>query len=202
MKVLITCGPTWVAIDDVRVISNTSSGEMGHLIAALFKASGAKVTLVEGPVTHALEVDGINVLKYRFFDELKRILLNECRKKYDVIIHAAAVSDFKPVLAVKGKISSTKAMTLKLLPTEKIIGYIKKIAPDACVVGFKLESKITPRTVKRLSEKLVSEAGCDLVLVNTLRNGYQGYILDADQNILGHANNKRAIARQLVRIFA
>ena len=54
MRVLITCGATWVPIDDVRVISNISSGEMGHLIAQAFRQKGAQVTIIEGPVTHTL----------------------------------------------------------------------------------------------------------------------------------------------------
>ena len=74
MRVLITCGATWTPIDDVRVISNVSSGEMGHLIAQAFKAKKALVTNIEGPVTHTLMDKKIRIIKYRFFDELARIL--------------------------------------------------------------------------------------------------------------------------------
>src|SRR5580698_10572903 len=95
MRVLITCGATWTPIDDVRVISNISSGEMGHLIAQSFRQKGAHVTIIEGPVTHTLEDKKIKFIKYRFFDELARILKQELVKKYDIIVHAAAVSDFK-----------------------------------------------------------------------------------------------------------
>ena len=97
MRVLITCGATWTPIDDVRVISNVSSGEMGHLIARAFRSYGAFVTIIEGPVTHTLVDKEIKIIKYRFFDELARVLSQELLKKYDVIIHAAAVSDFKVI---------------------------------------------------------------------------------------------------------
>ena len=79
-RVLITCGPTWVPIDDVRVISNVSSGEMGHLIAQSFQSKGALVTIIEGPVTQTLEDKKIKIIKYRFFDELARVLKKELLK--------------------------------------------------------------------------------------------------------------------------
>jgi phosphopantothenoylcysteine synthetase/decarboxylase len=69
MKVLITCGATWAPIDDVRVISNISSGEMGHLIAEAFSLKNAKVTVIEGPVTHVLQNKKVKIIKYRYFDE-------------------------------------------------------------------------------------------------------------------------------------
>src|ERR1700681_1633108 len=100
-RVLVTCGATWVPIDDVRVISNISSGEMGHLIAQAFRQKGALVTIIEGPVTHTLVDKKIKTIKYRFFDELPRVLKQELLKKCDIVVHAAAVSDFKVVAASK-----------------------------------------------------------------------------------------------------
>ena len=110
---MITCGATWTPIDDVRVISNVSSGEMGHLIAQAFRQKGAQVTVIEGPVTHTLTDKKIKIIKYRFFDELASVLKKELLKKYDIIIHAAAVSDFKVKGPSKRKISSDKAFDFK-----------------------------------------------------------------------------------------
>ena len=81
IKALITCGPTWVALDDVRVLSNVSTGELGHLLAQKLKTAGARVTLIEGPVTHRLENKLVRVIKYQFFDELAEILKSELKKK-------------------------------------------------------------------------------------------------------------------------
>lgn len=201
MKVLITCGPTWVKIDDVRVISNISSGQMGHLIASLFKTNGAAVTLIEGPVTHEMDRKGIKVLKFKFFDELRTLLLAECRKKYDVIIHAAAVADFKTENLIKGKINSAKKLKLNLVPTEKIINRIKKIAPESCLVGFKLEPTLNKTRAVKIAGKLFDEASCDLVLINSLKGGYKAYMIDADRNIQGVATEKKDIAQQLIRIL-
>jgi len=139
ISVLITCGATWTPIDDVRVISNISSGEMGHLIAQAFERKGASVTILEGPVTHVMENSKIKIIKYRFFDELEKELKKELKKKYEIIIHAAAVSDFKVKQASKIKLSSEKSLTIKLEPTTKLIQEIKRISPTSFLVGFKLE---------------------------------------------------------------
>ena len=202
MRVLITCGATWTMIDDVRVISNISSGEMGHLIAQFFSQKGAQVTLIEGPVTHMMIDNKIKVIKYRFFNELADVLKQElCKKKYDIVVHAAAVSDFKVQGASKKKISSDQALTLKLTPTRKLINDIKRLSPESLLVGFKLESSLIPKNIFQTVRSLFVSSGCDLVLANTLKGGYQGFIVNADGEILSKASNKKTIADQLVKLF-
>ncbi len=200
MRVLITCGATWTPIDDVRVISNVSSGEMGHLIAQAFSKNKALVTLIEGPVTHELNDKKIKIIKYRFFDELERLLKVELQKKYDIIVHAAAVSDFKVAKAAKSKIASDKAVTLHLTPTPKLINRIKRLSPNSFLIGFKLESRLNSGKIFEEVKSLFIKDGCDLVVANTLQQGYQGFILDADGNILSKALNKAKIAQDLVRL--
>ncbi len=199
MKVLITCGPTWVPIDDVRVISNVSSGQMGHLIAQAFRAHKAKVTVIQGPVTDAADLSNIRVIKYNYFDELAKVLKQECGKKYDVIVHAAAVSDYKLKTVVKGKISSANALNLALTPTVKLISLIKQWAPQSFLVGFKLESTVSPKNLRDLTSKLFTDAGCDLVLANQTEPSYRGYILNADFEIMASSTHKADIAKKLVR---
>jgi len=201
MRVLITCGATWTPIDDVRVISNISSGEMGHLIAEAFSLRNAEVTVIEGPVTHVLGNKKVKVIKYRFFDELARVLKQELLKKYDIVIHAAAVSDFKVARASKGKISSDNALTLDLTTTPKLIKDIKRLSPDSFLVGFKLESKLGLKDIFKTVRPLFTESACDLVVANTLKNGYKGFIVDADGDILSKTVNKRALAQNLVKLL-
>ena len=201
MRVLITCGATWTPIDDVRVISNISSGEMGHLIAQAFLDNKAFVTIIEGPVTHTLIDKKIKIIKYRFFDELARVLKQELLKKYDVIIHAAAISDFKVIGSFKSKISSNKAVTLKLTATPKLIKDIKRLSPKSFLVGFKLESNLNPKNIFKTVKKLFTSSGCDLVVANTLTRGYRGFILNAEGNILAKAADKKALAQNLVKLL-
>jgi phosphopantothenoylcysteine decarboxylase/phosphopantothenate--cysteine ligase len=199
MRVLITCGATWTPIDDVRVISNVSSGEMGHLIAQAFLDNGAFVTIIEGPVTHTLVDKKIKIIKYRFFDELARVLSQELLKKYDIIIHAAAVSDFKVIGPLRSKISSDKAVTLKLAATPKLIKDIKHLNPESFLVGFKLEPNLNPKNIFKTVKSLFTQAGCDLVVANTLTGGYRGFILNAEGAILAKAADKKALAQSLVK---
>jgi phosphopantothenoylcysteine synthetase/decarboxylase len=154
------------------------------LIAQEFKKAGAKVTVVEGPM---------------FFDELAKRLKAELPRKYDIVVHAAAVSDFKPQRSLKSKISSGKAINLRLVPTAKLINHFKSLAPESFLVGFKLESSLA-KAVKDARNLFVT-AGCDLVVANTKTNGYQGCIIDADGNVLARAKDKKNIAASLVRLL-
>jgi len=198
MRVLITCGATWVPIDDVRVISNISTGEMGHLIALVFRQKKAQVTLIEGPVTHALNDKKVRIIKYRFFDELAAALNKELLKQYDVVIHAAAVSDFKVPGKAKGKIPSDQALTLNLSATPKLIKKIKHLAPHVFLVGFKLEPDLRSKNIFEKIKPLFNTAGCDLVVANSLKHGYQGFIVNANGDILRKVDSKQKMAKTLV----
>ena len=198
MKVLITCGPTWVKLDEVRIISNQSTGEMGHLLAKYFQSKNAKVTLLEGPVRDNYKAKG-KVIKYKFFNELAETLKLECLKKYDVIIHAAAVSDFRPKQMLKKKLNSGRVFNLKLVPTRKIINDIKKLSPKTILVGFKLEDSL--KTAVSMSKRLFADANCDLVVANTNQKGYEGLIIDSNRKILARASSKSEIAQALVQIL-
>jgi phosphopantothenoylcysteine decarboxylase/phosphopantothenate--cysteine ligase len=200
MRVLITCGATWTPIDDVRVISNISTGEMGHLIAQAFLLKGAKVTVIEGPVTHALADKKAKIIKYRFFDELARVLKAELLKKYDIIVHAAAVSDFKVRGASKNKISSKRALTLTLVATRKLIKNIKHLSPGSFLVGFKLESKLNPKTIFKTVKPLFAQAGCDLVVANKLSGGYQCFIVNSNGDVLTKVKSKKKIASVIASV--
>jgi phosphopantothenoylcysteine decarboxylase / phosphopantothenate---cysteine ligase len=200
MKVLVTCGPTWVALDEVRVISNQSTGTMGHLIALEFLKAGHAVTVIEGQVLDPLSRPGIKVIKFKFFAELAGALEKECRKKYDVIIHAAAVSDFEPKKRFAAKLDSHQSFTLTLVPTKKLINGIKRLSPQTFLVGFKLEPKLNRKNALAVSKDLFDSGGCDIVVANSIRDKYLGFILNAEGKILTQASTKPQLAKALVRV--
>ena len=200
MKVLVTCGPTWMPIDDVRVISNVSSGEMGHLIAQEFKKNGAQVTVIEGPVTRVLTDKKIKIIKYSFFDEVASALKKELGKKYDIVVHAAAVSDFRVKGVTKNKISSDKALTLNLIPTQKLIEVIKRLSPKSFLVGFKLEPVLNSKNILKSVQSLFVSAQCDLVVANTLAGGYKGFMVDAAGKELTKTDSKQLLAKNLTTV--
>ncbi|MFA5060298.1 MAG: phosphopantothenoylcysteine decarboxylase [Candidatus Omnitrophota bacterium] len=200
-KVLVTCGPTWVAIDDMRVISNRSTGTLGHLITKELIKEGALVTLLQGPTTDPANCKPKKIIPFLFFEELKRLLSQELKKGYDVVIHAAAVSDYKLRKTYSAKLSShIPRLTLKLTPTEKLIERIKKICPRAFLVGFKLESDISKNLLLTKAGRLFTNAGCGLVIANTFdKNGYRSYILGSKKNVLGQAKTKTVTARKIIQ---
>lgn len=205
-KVLITSGPTWVPIDDVRVISNHSSGQMGKELVEAFLKHQSKVTFLEGPVRSKLTCNNIRRVVFRFFDELVANLNKELTRGYDVVIHAAAVSDFKLKDSFKGKIKSDKKqLTITLVPTPKIINLIKKTYPKVFLVGFKLESNLTPQKAIECSKKLFTEAKCNLVIANSVGDGaYTSYIVQNDKILgmyLSRAKTAQALAKTLENLL-
>ena len=202
-KILITAGPTWVAIDNVRVISNIASGITGILLSEELRKQGARVTLVLGPVDCCCLNKGVRLIRYRYFDQLKRIIAKEAgSKKYDILIQTAAVSDYEPQNKFNGKISSgKKSLTLKLVPTAKIIDIVKKKDPGIFLVGFKLEPQAGRNRLLSSASKLIDKTGSDLVVANTFKgNKYRAFIVDS-KRIYASALNKTGLVRSLVKVL-
>ncbi|MFH1360818.1 MAG: phosphopantothenoylcysteine decarboxylase [Candidatus Omnitrophota bacterium] len=199
-KILITCGPTWIPIDKIRVISNQSSGELGDKVAAKLIREGAKVTMIQGPVTYVPTCRPNRLIKYNFYEELAKSIKRELKKKYDVVIHAAAVSDYQLKKTYSSKLDSGRRLHLDLVPTKKIITQIKKQNPKTMLVGFKLEANLKGRATLRKIDQLFKMAQCDLVVVNAIdRHRYQGLVVDRKKCILAKCENKKILASKLVK---
>ncbi len=203
-KILITCGPTWVPIDAVRVVSNVSSGALGQRIALDCARSGAKVTLLEGPVAAPLLSRSVRIVKFCFFDELQKLLRQELRANVSAVIHAAAVADYKIKRPVRHKLSSVKkTLRLEFVATPKLIRIVKQLAPKTFLVGFKLEPDISRRSARRKARGLFRQADCDVVVVNELTaRGYKGFILDKHNTISASVTGRKKMSKALVRILS
>jgi len=199
-KILLTYGPTWVALDAMRVISNRSSGRMGQTIIADLLKAGARVTALEGPVPFPLApAPGLRIKRFQFFDELKALLDQELKTSYHFIIHAAAVSDFKPQRCIRGKLSSDKTLTITLKPAEKLIHRFKQRQPNAKLVGFKLAASASQRILKNAATRLLSEDRCDAVIANSLKDGYTGFLFDNNGRCLAQAGSRQKMSRNLIQ---
>ncbi len=201
-KVLITCGPTWVAIDNVRVISNNSTGELGHLIACALKKEGARVHMLEGPVTHRLTCKINYLKKYSYYKELDYLVDREVRKGYyKIAIHAAAVSDYEPLNTYGTKIDSHFSnIQLNLVPTKKIITKFKELNPKIFLVGFKLEGHHDKKLLTSKAIDLLENAKCDLVVTNcTTQKKYTAFIIDKTKNIIAKVKKREDLAKELVK---
>ena len=137
MKILITAGATWVKVDEVRILTNKFTGKTGFYLAKELKKKRHKVTVLINP--HCVDLNkekGINFVSYHYFDEFKtKINSLLANNHFDAIIHMAAVSDYQVKNSKRGKIpSGKKRLTLKLVPTEKIIKVIRKKASEPCFI--------------------------------------------------------------------
>jgi len=211
-NILISAGPTWVALDAVRVISNTASGETGILLAHVFARAGAQVTLLLGPGwfdapsfrSGLLTIEGqkrVRVLRFSFFEELALLLDRQLHESlYDCVVHAAAVSDFAPLRVSAGKISSKRAaLVVRLVPTPKLIDCIKRISPLTFLVGFKYVPEAADLVLRREAKSLLRQSCADLVVANTLRgNRYRAHVIDALGRVRITFSKKQTMAAGLV----
>lgn len=165
-KVLITAGPTIEHIDPIRIITNQSSGKTGVLLASELISSGAKVTLVYGPGIEK-PPKGAKIIKISTSKEMFNVVKKEMSKKFDIVIMAAAVSDYTPENTSKNKIKSTKnKIKISLKKTPKIIDQIKKYQKNVFLVGFKAETNLSKKELITLAKKKMNESSADMIVAN------------------------------------
>lgn len=167
-KVLITAGPTIEYIDPIRIITNQSSGKTGVLLASELISSGAKVTLVYGPGIEK-PPKGAKIIKISTSKEMFNVVKKEMSKKLDIVIMAAAVSDYTPENTSKNKIKSTKnKIKISLKKTPKIIDQIKKYQKNVFLVGFKAETNLSKKELITLAKKKMNESSADMIVANDI----------------------------------
>ena len=185
-KVLVTAGPTWTAVDRVRVMTSVFSGETGLRFARHFKNLGARVTLLMGPGRAVFKKEDwseINIRQFFYYDDLAELLEEETSaNSYDIIIHSSAVSDYKVSNAGSGKTPSGRNLTLNLEPTAKLVDQIRTACPEAFLVKFKLQVGLTPEELYDIALNSLKSTGADLIVANDLDTmdgeNHLAYIID------------------------
>jgi phosphopantothenoylcysteine decarboxylase/phosphopantothenate--cysteine ligase len=167
-KVLMTAGPTIEYIDPIRVITNQSSGKTGVLLASELISSGAKVTLVYGPGIEK-PPKGAKIIKISTSKEMLDVVKKEMSKEFDIVIMAAAISDYTPENPSKNKIKSTKnKIKISLKKAPKIIDQIKKYQKNVFLVGFKAETNLSKNELITLAKKKMNESDADMIVANDI----------------------------------
>ncbi|MFM9059227.1 MAG: phosphopantothenoylcysteine decarboxylase [Planctomycetaceae bacterium] len=201
-KILLTAGPTRAHIDDVRYLTNASSGRMAKALAEAALARGHAVTIVSGPV-HVAYPRKARVIPVVTTAEMLEAALAEL-PAVDGVIAAAAPCDFEPVQRVPGKIPRRQAgLVLRLKPTTDVIATLaRRERPGQWFVAFALEPGADPR---RAFEKITAKK-CDLIVVNDVtalesaENAVAVY--DARHEHVGSKRaSKRAVAGWLIRLI-
>lgn len=204
MKLIITAGGTSEKIDDVRAITNMSTGRLGSIIGKAFvDGYGEKIEKIYyihgsravppiGDMIFPVSVEGT----YDLMETLKNILENE---NIDAVIHSMAVSDYTvkelttmenitkgETLDTSSKVSSEiEDLVIILKKTPKVISHIKKWSPDTLLVGFKLLSKVSLEELIEVGHKLLEKNNCTFVLANDLKKinetMHKGYLIHEDK---------------------
>ena len=180
-KAVVTAGPTHEAIDPVRFIGNHSSGKMGFAIAEQLAALGAEVTLISGPSGQTVSNPAINLIRVVSAGEMyeKTTLYFD---DSDITVLAAAVADYKPEQAAKGKIKKEQeTLTIQLTKTVDIAAALgKKKRKGQIIVGFALETDNELENARKKLEK----KNFDMIVLNSLKDEGAGF---------GHDTNKITI---------
>ena len=175
-KVLVTAGPTQEALDPVRCLTNHSSGKMGYAIAQAAARRGAQVTLVSGPV--ALKrlpyVETVDVVSAQEMFEAVTARAAE----QDIIIKAAAVADYRPMVVAEDKMKkSDDALSIPLERTQDILGWLgQHRQPGQFLCGFSMETQNMVENSRKKREK----KRVDMIAANNLKVEGAGFGVDTN----------------------
>lgn len=207
-NVLITAGGTIEDIDPVRYISNRSTGKMGYALADVAVKQGANVTLISANC-HLQVPENINFIKVKTSDELKNSILTKLPKN-DVLIMAAAVSDFKPVHVAKQKIKKSDDSNELVLHLQKTDDILKLVADqkkaNQVIIGFAAETN----DVKRNAKSKLEKKHLDLIVLNDVSNQKIGFGSDDNQVTIMNKNgilkqtgieSKEKIAKTIINVI-
>lgn len=203
MKVLVTAGPTHEYIDPVRFLSNPSSGRMGYEIAKNAWYRGAEVTLVSGPVS-LTPPEGINVVKIVSAEEMYQACLSRAGES-DVIIKAAAVGDYRPVIReqMKMKRREGEQLSLELEQNKDIAAELGKIKKKGqLLIGFAAETNDLVANAR----KKIAAKNLDMIAVNDVLAADAGFatetnvikIISRDGSEEEAAGSKEYVAQMLL----
>ncbi len=197
-RIIITGGATAEAIDPIRIITNRASGKTGNELALEAFRRGADVTLVH---RECLGIQGICEFNVESAQEMTGIVLEELGKGCDLLISAAAISDFT-VKPSGDKIKSANEVTLALKPAPKLIKEVRRKYPDLKIIGFKAETGITEDELIRRAREAMGASLLSIVVANDVSSGGMGtedndvYLIDG--GIKRVSGTKHEIAKEIM----
>jgi phosphopantothenoylcysteine decarboxylase/phosphopantothenate--cysteine ligase len=204
-KIIITAGGTMEKIDEVRYITNRSSGKMAVALAEECYLRGADVLLLKAENS----VRPRYLIKEKVFKTAEDLflLVKENIKNTDIFFQVAAVSDYKIKHSFKGKLPSKKSVILNLIPQIKIINQIKKMSPRTTLIAFKAEYNLGEKLLIEKALEKLKESQADIVIANDISQKDRGfesdfnevYVVSADKTVKKIPYSpKREIAKKII----
>jgi len=175
--IVVTAGPTCEDLDPVRFLTNRSSGRMGYAVAEAAVRRGARVVLVSGPVS--LEAPaGVERVNVRTTEQMHRAVLDNLDRA-TVVVMAAAVADYRPVMAHTTKLKrGTERLSIEFEPTADILADISRRKGERLVIGFAAETE----NVAEHARRKLKDKAADLIVANDVTAPGAGF--DHDTNVV------------------
>lgn len=182
-RVVVTAGPTWEAVDAVRVFTNRSSGKQGYALAEVARDLGAEVVLISGP-TLLPAPHGVKQVMVESAREMLDALLAHAREA-DILLKAAAVADYRPARRQQVKVKKGKPRWhITLTANPDLLSHIQALRQEQgrprWVVGFAAESGLLVEEARRK----LKQKGLDLILLNDITQPDAGFRVDTNQGVI------------------
>lgn len=214
MNCVVTAGPTYEPLDEVRRLTNFSTGRLGSELANFLTALGHYVTLLIGEqATYHGEQSSGKVKYFTSAANLGKQLQALSQSSVDAVFHAAAVSDFSfgkvYARSMSGEMSELKsgkisthqgALFAELVPTSKIIGNLREWYPKSLLVGWKFEVDGDRASVVALAERQMAECRTDACVANGPAYGSGFGVVTGHTNCL-HVPDTAALFVALERLI-
>jgi phosphopantothenoylcysteine decarboxylase/phosphopantothenate--cysteine ligase len=195
--VVVTAGPTVEDIDPVRYLSNRSSGRMGYRVAEAARDRGARVVLVAGPTALPAPA-GVELVPVRSAEEMSQAVQRHAQGA-DVVVMAAAVSDYRPESAAPKKVKKGEGgASLSLVPTPDILAALGQAKGGRFLVGFAAE---TDRLLENAREKR-DRKRLDLMVANDVSRSEVGFATEENAAVLIDARGETELPRMSKRDLA
>ncbi|MBE0460329.1 MAG: bifunctional phosphopantothenoylcysteine decarboxylase/phosphopantothenate--cysteine ligase CoaBC [Candidatus Aminicenantes bacterium] len=189
--VLVTAGPTREYMDPVRFLSNLSSGKMGYAIADEAMRRGAKVYLVSGP-THLTVPKGTEIIKVETAEEMEKEVLKRF-DLVDIVVMAAAVSDFKFSKPASKKIKKSGApKSMSIIQTPDVLKKLGERKGKKILIGFAAE---TDNVVQNALDK-IKQKNLDLIIANEASKAGIGFESDFNQVTIIYPDGKTVCTKK------
>jgi phosphopantothenoylcysteine decarboxylase/phosphopantothenate--cysteine ligase len=199
-RVLVTAGPTRESLDPVRFIGNRSSGKMGYAVAEAARRRGADVVLVSGP-TELKPPPGVEAVQVTTAAQMRDAVIGHAASA-DVVIMAAAVSDYAPLTTAAQKVHKDEnELTLKLVRTPDILAELGRLRAGKdrpLLVGFAAETTdLIAQARKKLRDK-----GVDMIVANDVSRSDAGFNVDTNEVTIVSASGEETLPLQPKAIIA
>lgn len=187
LRLAVTAGPTVERIDDVRFLSNRSSGKMGYAVAKAGAQRGAEVTLITGK-TSLTPPKGVRVIEVESAEDMY-LAATEAFEKCDMLVKAAAVADYTPKEKIAGKMKKGGDMTLDLVRTKDILRELGQRKQGQVLIGFAAEAQDLEQNARRK----LAEKNLDMIAANDISREDIGFGTDENSMTLYFADGRAAL---------